>query len=533
MRRKKVFAVLTAVVMAAVISGCGNSGKSEEKAAIGNPGTKESVTKEVAEQDALIIGIGSEFSNMVPMSNNVALANRDGITIFALYDPLLWFDTTTSELKSWVCEEWSVSDDGLEYTLKLRDDVYFHNGSKMTAEDVAWTLNLIPENPVPCTDNMPYFKNAEVIDDTTVKFYMEKPFAAMPNALASYHLVVLSKDYYDEVGWEGYQAHPIGTGPYKFVTRVLGGSLELESFEDYWGGAADIKKVMLRILPDSNSQILSLETGEINVLMNASIQNLKRIENEKGINWDYCDSFKACYVNWGYKSELQTDENLRKALASAINYEAINDTLNFGYTKPANCLIAPGVTARPDDGTFTDSLKYDPEAAKQYLAASDYKQGKALRIICTAGSVEENICKIIQGDLQAIGVTAELAALDGATFMTSQNEGDFDVAIYSTLPSLYDANLLYQFFNRATNIYKLSQYPDKEKLADIALATHGEADPEKRKALFAEMQDLINEHCYQTYLYYDVNTMSWRDGVEGIHAIPGTNYRIDEWSWEK
>ncbi|MDO5346613.1 MAG: ABC transporter substrate-binding protein [Lachnospiraceae bacterium] len=485
------------------------------------------------EDNSIVVGIGSEFSNLVPLSNNTAVSNRDGIDIWALYDTLFFFDTETSELEPMLATDYTVSEDGLEYTVHLRDDVVFHNGAPMTAEDVAFTYNLLPENTVIFSQQFSGFDYAEAVDDYTVKIYMEQPFAAFANAMASYHAPILCKSYFEEVGWEKYQEAPVGTGPYKFVERVLGGSLTLEAHEEYWGGAPAIKSLKFSILPDANSQILSLETGEIDVLYNPSIQSLMMMGENEEVQWDSTDSFMTCMMMIGGMSHLGTDENLRKAFYSALDIDSINEIVNYGYTKRADCLLAPGVIGRPDEGSYTSTLPYDVEAAKEFLAASEY-DGSALKLICLAGSKEESICKIMQSNLQAVGINAEVAAVDGATHQATMQAGEYDISIYSTLPSLSDANLLFQQFDRNTANFQNSKFPeeDKAKLADLADATLTEMDPEARKELFAEMTSLCNEHVYLAYLYYDVNTIAYRNGLSGIHAISGTNYRVADWSWE-
>ncbi len=154
--KRLVALVLSLTLMFSTLAGCGGGQTSSQSSG---------EAANTAAKDTLNIGIGSEFSNLVPMCNNVIVANRDGIDLFAMYDPLLWFDTTTSTIKPWIATKWSVSDNGLEYTLTLRNDVSFQDGTKMTAKDVAWTLNLIPKNPAVTTQNFPHFNHAEAIDD--------------------------------------------------------------------------------------------------------------------------------------------------------------------------------------------------------------------------------------------------------------------------------------------------------------------------------------------------------------------------------
>lgn len=491
-----------------------------------------SVTAAADNSDRVLnIGISSEISNMVPMSNNVALSNRDGLIVFALYDPLIWYDTTTNELKPWLATEWSHSDDGMEWNFTIRDDVYFHNGDKMTAEDVAWSLNLIPENPVVTDANIPGFGHAEVVDDTHVKVVMDTVFAATENFFASYHMVMLDKSYQEEVGWEGYIDHPIGTGPYKFVERALGSYVKMDANEEYWQGAPDIKHVNLNILPDANSQLLSLEAGEVDVLQNVTLANCQKVEMMDGFTVDYCVADTVAFINWGANSKLDTDENLRKAVACAIDYDAICNILNKGHTVPVQCMIAPGIHCRPEDGTFTPALSHDVEAAKEYMANSTYAAGDKIVIICVAGSKEETVCKVIQGSLNEVGFDVELNAIDGATYMTMSAEGSFDIALYSTLPSLYDCNLLYQFYIPGTTAFENSKCEQKEEMGELALASLTEMDEEARTDIFRQMINIMNEHALKLALYQDCNTFCYNGNVANVHAIPGTNVRVAEWTW--
>ncbi|HIR12532.1 MAG TPA: ABC transporter substrate-binding protein [Candidatus Choladousia intestinavium] len=484
-----------------------------------------------AEDDrTLNLGIGSEISNLVPMSNNVAVSNRDGLIVFALYDPLLWYNTETNELEPWLATEWSHNEEGTEWYFTLRDDVYFHNGEKMTAEDVAWSINLIPENPVVTDQNIPGFDRAEVVDDTHVTVYMEEPFASTDNFFASYHMVMLDKSYQEEVGWEGYIEHPIGTGPYKFVDRAIGSYVSMEANEDYWQGAPDIKKVNLQIIPDANSQLLSLETGEVDALQNVSLQNCEMVEGMDGFEVSYCTANTVAYIQWGSQSQLNTDENLRLAICAAIDPEAINTVLNKGHTTAVSCMIAPGLRCRPEDGTFTTVPAYDPEAASEYLESSNYN-GDPIVIIVPSGSKEEAVCQVIQGNLQNIGMTVELKAVDGATHQTLLNEGNFDISVYSGLPSLYDCNLLYQLFMPGTQNYENSKSEYKEELAELGKASAVEMDEEARTEIFRQMIEIMNTHVLTIPLYQDCNTFCYSTDLANVKAIPGTNVRIAEWSW--
>ena len=165
------------------------------------------------------------------------------------------------------------------------------------------------------------------------------------------------------------------------------------------------------------------------------------------------------------------------------------------------------------------------------MRIGSYTSSDTLSIVVTAGSKEENVCKVIQGNLQEVGINAELKAIDGATYSTLTGEGNFDIGIYSTLPSLYDCNLMYQFYIPGTTTFDASKCEQKEELGALAIASLTELDEDARTEIFRQMADIMNEHAVKLPLYQDCNTFCFNSSVSGVQAIPGTNVRIAEWTW--
>lgn len=529
--KKKVcalFIVVTVIVL--IAAGCRSNGSVTPSET--NNVTDAGETSTTSTKTSLKIAVGSDFQNIVPLSNNIAVGNKDGAIIFALYDPLVWRDSDDGSIKPCIAKEWEISDDGLTYTLKLRDDVTFHNGMKMTANDVAWSLNLLLDNPAVSKGNFPTFEKAEVIDDYTVKIYLTAPFAPMINALASYHIVVLSKDYFDKVGsFDEYIKQPIGTGPYEYVSKVPGSTYTLKAYNGYWDGAPAIKDLTFKILPDSNAQVIALESEDVDVLLNGSISNMVRIDSGKGVERDSREAASTCLLMFNGRDTLMADENLRKAILSAVDYDGINKAINGGYTKDANCIVPVGITARPEDGTFKNALKYNIEAAKVFLEKSSYQKSRALRVLCVSGSREENIAKVLQGNLQEIGIDAQITAVDASMFSTIGMKGDFELQLFNIMPSLFDMNVLYQLFDPSIPTNVGNMYPDFKELGQLGYAAASEMNQEKRIEYYREMMDLVNDHAYAGFIFHDMNTVAWRTGLKGVKALPSTNYRISNWSW--
>ena len=525
---KRVTAILlSGFLVAALLVGCG--GKKYDTDA-SKAGAK---TESMEAKDSLVIGVSSEFSQIVPNSNNTAVANRDGIVIYALYDTLLWRNIENGDIEPCLATGYEVSDDGLEYLVTLREDVTFHNGDTMDAEDVAWTYNLLPDNPNVMSQQAPTFDHAEVVDEYTVKFVLTSPFAPFINFMASYHMGILSKDYFEEVGsWDAYIQKPVGTGPYKFISRTIGTNLILEGYDGYWDKVPEIKNVTINILPDANSQIISLENGEVDALVNVNVQNLLYLKEDSGAKWESTISDMGTQLGFNSGNPVvMGDENLRKAIVSAINYDGLIDGVMGGYTEKAqaNTHDNAGITARPADGTFVEAMSYDIDKAKEYLAASNYS-GEQLTIICVSGSTEESIAKIIQGDLQTAGINAQVNPIDGASYWAKYYEPtSYELSLNTFLPSLFDSFNLSQGMARNARVYKDSVNPDKEILADLAERGMEEMNPEARTEIYRQYLNIINEHVYAGWIMYSANTLAYRTGLENAHPIAGSNLRISDW----
>lgn len=494
----------------------------------GTPSSQEPATV----KDTIIIGKGSDFKTIVPGSDTGPFAS-DGIIFLAMFDTLVNYDSTTGEYSPGLATEWDISDDGLQYTLKIRDDVYFHNGTKMTVDDVAWSFNMLNENEAFKSSVYPTFDRAEVVDENTVTIYLSKPFAPFFNSFCSYVFAVLSEDYYNEVGgWEGYIANPIGCGPYKFVSYQTGNEFVMVANENYWGEPAKIKNVRIKIIADSNSRMLALESGDIDVNLDASINSLVQLGDAQSIDWNYCSAYGTVCILYAHTNPLiSEDENLRKAITAGIDYEGVGAVINEGYSVKAELLAAPPLTARPDDGTYTESLKYDPVAAAEYLAASNYKEGTEIRYIVQSGSKNESVAKVVQGSLQSIGINVQILSLDSATYSQQWMSGDYELCGVAPFPPHLDANNMFTFFDTSMAIVGDSVMPGIDRINELGKAAQIEGSTENRKEMYAEIAGIINEHALCAPIYYDLATLAWDSSLNNIDVKPLPIYNVAGWNW--
>jgi peptide/nickel transport system substrate-binding protein len=477
----------------------------------------------------LVIAVATEPSYYCSLVDNFT-SDFDQVVSFAIQDTLFKMNWETGEAEPYLAESFEVSEDGYEIRVALRDNVYFHDGTKMTAEDCQFTLDTTSGYPLGAILLINY-DYTEVIDDLHFVIHLTHPYAPMVNALCSRISPVVSKALFEEIGWEAYNANPIGTGPYKFVSATAGDQIVLERNDEYWGGLPYFETVIIKTIPDVNSQVLAVQTGDVDVVIGPPIDSLVNI-NDPNVVWDGtpANTTAELWFNMLDSRWVSHDLNFRKAVQYAINKDDINDAIYNGQATIIDIYGAPGFTGRPEPGTY-ETYSYDPDRAREYLAQSDY-DGQEFKVVTWAGNVTERICQIIQGNLQEVGINMRVVATDTATYYdTVRNTGDFDAQYWTTGSSITDMDSLGNSFLYEN--YQLAgiSYPRGQELNDLCVAGRAETDNTRRQEIYAEAMTINNEEVYQIYTHMDINTILYRAGLQGITADMVKYYRYQEWSY--
>lgn len=514
------FFTLCLVVM---LSACSNESQQQSDRSTEAP--------ETAVRESVIIANAAEPDCFFPGHTSLA-TNMDEVPILHnIYEtPIKLMPDGSKE--PLLAESWEISEDGRDYTLYLRQDVTFHDGNPMTAEDVAFSLDVNSSTALGKTLMINY-DYSEVIDEYTVVVHLTDPYGPFLNSLASRFALIFEKALYEKVGEDGYNNNPIGTGPYKLVERVGGDHVTLEVNEAYWDGAPDIKHITYRIMTDVNTQMLALENGEIDVLLNANLSPLLRLPDNSDVTWSTCEASSIASILFNCAKGVASDINFRKAVQHAIDKEEIVLAVYEGMATTGDIFMTPAFSGRPDDADIT-KIEYDPDKAKKYLAQSNYN-GEEFVIVVPSGSRDESAAQIVQGQLLEIGINCQINALDAASFaaLTSYGTGEFGAVQRAGGVSVLDADGLYTYFNRKVlggNRYNMGCYTDElESLLDQGRV---ETDPEKRKALYTQACNNIIDNAYQVVLYYDLSIVAFNKALKGVEprALTGLYY-FNDWSW--
>jgi peptide/nickel transport system substrate-binding protein len=438
---------------------------------------------------------------------HVNASSELGIPLTSVYDPLVWQDLD-GEFVPGLAESWEVSDDDLIYTFYLRQDVKFHDGTPFNAQAVKFNLDRIVDPQTKSQKAVfmlgPY-DHAEVVDDHTIKIYLKEPFAPLLDSLSQVYLGMASPAAVEKWGLD-YQMHQVGTGPFMFKEYVPKDHLTLTRNPDYnWApaifshqGPAYLEEIEFRFFVEPATRALALEAGEAHVMGEIPPQDAQRLSDDPDFELMPVAVPGTPLMLFINTERPPTDDlSVRRALIYATDREAIVTAI-FRDLSPVAHGPLNAVTIGYDE-EVEGLYDYNPEQAKDLLKEAGWvdvdgdgvleKDGQPLRVeayLMDWGFMPE-VAQLLQAQFKAIGgemlsqVVAYPAALEAA------REGKHNLIPFTLSSS--DPDILRTFFHSdgGFNWAKVRD-PNLDGLLDEGART---LDPEKRKALYAEAQQMI------------------------------------------
>jgi peptide/nickel transport system substrate-binding protein len=384
-----------------------------------------------------------------------------------------------------LAESWTESEDGLVYEFKLRPNLKFHNGDPVTTEDVAFSFERYRGAAAKTLHE--HVTQVEIVDTRVVRFHLNVPwpdFMTFFGTTASAAGIVVPKKYLSEVGDDGFKKHPIGAGPYKFVSTKPGIEVVLEANTDYWRRVPNVKTLVMRSVPEATTRALSVQTGESDIAIALDGPDAEGLQKHgvQIVSSKHASIFWIEFPRqWDPKSPWH-DIRLRQAVNYALDRKGINQAACLGFCPPAG-VIVPRVM---DYALQVEPPAYDPDKAKQLLADAGYPNGIDVGDFVAIPGFP-TVAEAVVNDLNAVGIRVRLRQMERATFYANWLE--------KKLPSIYmaasgnsgNAASRVEAFIWSKGSYANGGYPD---IDELFLQQAGERDVKQREAMLDRIQQL-------------------------------------------
>lgn len=512
MRSKPMSRILALLaVLAMVTAACGTETTTDggedapETPTTATPSTEADSDSEEPEPDAtggeLVVALATE-PNSIFLPN---AAERNAINVSTqIYEGPLWIDDD-NELVGALATDWEVSDDGTVWTFNLREGVKFHNGETMDADD--WVASWQAASDEANVYAYVYSKvqSVDVIDDLTVSMTLPEPDALFARELAEW--AILPASQYEAEGLEGIESHPIGTGPFQFVSWDRGDRIVLEAFEDYWDeGLPKVDGLVFRPIPDSSTRLAAVQTGEVHIAQRFNSEEAATLEGAADVEVVTYPVDRVYYIAFnnmttGLGSPLE-DVQVRQAMNYAVDRQAIVDSLFDGQAALATGLIA---TSSFGYDTSIEPYPYDPDRAKELLAEAGYPDGFEIGFACPTGAYTnfEEVCQAVAGYFEAVGIT-----LDGDEIQFMESGQYWDLEAQKQLPPLFGdswSSTTSESFERLQGALgaenaDYSSWSD-ETILDLLASIQTTTDDAEREQLYSELHRYAYENPPFIYLY--------------------------------
>jgi len=419
------------------------------------------------------------------------------MVLYGLHDALVKPMPAGQQTPS-LAESWTQSKDGLTYEFVIRKGVKFHNGEPVTATDVKFSFERYKGAGAKLLKER--VREIQLVDAGRVRFVLKEPwpdFMTFYGTSATGSGWIVPKAYVEKVGDDGYKKAPIGAGPYRFVSFNPGVELVMEAWEGYWRKVPNVKRLVLRSLPEETTRAAALKKGEIDIAYLLTGPVAEEIQRTPGFKLVAPKESQGTFWldlpdQWDPKSPWH-DKRVRQAASFAIDRQALNQAETLGYSKPTGSLI-PRVL---EFSRFYEPDPFDPARAKRLLAEAGYANG------FDAGDLYPwppyfSMGEALAGYLGNVGIRTRIRTMERAAMTTAWREKKLKNVIVGITGAAGNAATRLDAYVSRNGIYTSGVMPDVE---DLFQRQARETDVKKREALVHQIQDILRDRVTHIPLY--------------------------------
>lgn len=464
-----------------------------------------------------------------------------------VYNRLLEFKPGTTETEPGLAESWEISDDGLEYTFKIRQGVkfqttdFFTPSRDLNADDVVFSFDrqLNSNNPWnqyvagaswEYANGMGFpalIKSVEKVDDHTVKITLNQPEAPFLANLAMPFMSIVSKEYSDKLEADGKKElmnqQPLGTGPFAFVAYQQDAVIRYKTNPDYWGGKQKIDDLVFAITTDAAVRYQKLKAGECHLMPFPNAADVEAMKADPNLKVMEQEGLNIAYLAYNTTQAPFDKVEVRKALNMAINKKAIVDAVFQGAATEAKNPIPPTMWS------YNDAIQddaYDPDAAKKMLDEAGVKDLSmkvwAMPVSRPYMLNARRAAELIQSDFAKIGVKVEVVSYEWAEYLDRSKAKDRDGAVILgwTGDNGDPDNFLHTLLGcDAVGGNNRAQWCNEE-FNDLVVKAKATTDQAERVKLYEQAQEVFKREAPWATLDHSLSVVPMRKEVEGFHQSP-------------
>lgn len=428
-----------------------------------------------------------------------------------IYEGLTGIDKDLAVVPA-LAESWTVSDDGLTYTFKLRDGVTFHDGSAFDAEDVAASIRRVQAETTgsPLASRVSPITSINVVDPLTVELVLDAPFAPILSSLSFISMVPAEL----ETDIESLQQKPVGTGPFKFAEWQPNGFIRLEKFAEYHeDGLPKLDEVRFDFVPEAATRQVGIASGEYGLLPGIDPATALQLQGQPGVTVQETRDIAYTLLGLNASREPFGDARVRQAINMLINRQEIIDGALFGAGVPAGPL-SPALTEWAVDPSTFACYTQDVEGAKALLAEAGVTTPLNLTMNVLPRQDTRDIAQILQQQLAAGGINVELVNQEIGQFVQDWSNSNFDMFVSANGGSPDPDEYFYRTFygGGSTNVFKYDDAEINAWLDEGRTST----DQAVRKAVYDQVQAKLACEGPAAHLAYGTLFSAVNDKVQGF-----------------
>jgi len=481
----------------------------------GSTGEKKSggkLSMSLADQDA------TSFDPIIP-TDNMSIW-----TMVLFYSQVVRNGPDGASVEPDIAEKWELSQDGLTYTFHLRD-MKFHDGTAVTAADCKYCIDRV------ATDELSQWSwiftclnTVTATDDKTLTVLLNSTWAPFLADLSLYGASIYPKAAHEEKQAALFD-NPVGSGPFKWVSWDKEVQIVLTKNPDYWEeGMPYLDELTFKVLPDANQRMLQFQSGELDIATDVPFSQLDTLRSDPNVQLNTEAVARLDYIAINHLRF--PDVKVRQAINYAVDKQAIIDNVLFGAGEMANTILPKMLYWNPD----VKGYPYDLDQAKSLIAETDLKGGFKMELLVGTGRPDDaQVAQLVADNLKDIGGDITVTQLEAATKGQRGRDHDYDLSKSYYTTDIVDPDELIVFGTVSNSgVESLRTSYKNEQIDALALQAETETDPEKRKQMYYEIQQINSDDAMVIYLYYPSGRTVLKKHIQDFHILATGNYRL----WE-